>query len=278
MSTTHQSIAMRMHRCVAAVLALACSVCGWNTVSAQVLPEYTGHHPLGQRVSPGLAAKFADAAGGRTGYMQPIRVALDDADARVTVFHSVTRETPLDPANQTAVMVGHCYRLKISDIPGMPAVEIFPTIEVIDRLHPPAGQKHNFPIPIQITTEDIEAALSGNLVTRVVYLEQPQLAAPYPLDKSTSTTQLMKADNAMTEADRRGRPLVIVRIGGRMPSAHGEHPSFFGTGGPIAESIMTEVPEAAPATESDKAEARNNMPRTRINNPQFSARKVEVAR
>ena len=277
MPITHHSIAMLKHRCVVAVLTMASSVGGWETVHAQVLPSYSGHQPLSQRSSPGLAARFAEAAG-KTGYLQPIRVVLDEPEARVSIYHSISLTTDLDAAAQTAVMVGHCYRLKISQIPSMPATEIYPTIEVIDRLHPPAGQKHNFPVPIQISNEDIEAAISGNLVTRVVYLEQPQLAAPYALDKATGTTQLLKADNAMTEADRRGRPLVIVRIGGRTPSAHGEHPSFFGTGGTIAESVMTDVPEQAPAAEKEPSDARLPAPRSVSIKSPLTARKSEVTR
>lgn len=239
-----QLFAMTTPRCVA--LALVVSLAAVSSVHAQVVPPYSGHQPLSQRSSPGLAARFADVAG-KTGYLQPIRVVLDDDVGEVSILHAPQRETALGPSAQTAVMVGHCYRMKISKLPGRPAVEIFPTIEVIDRLHPPAGQKDAFPIPIAITNEDIDAALEGNLVTRVVYLEQPQIAAPFELDKQTGTTQLLKADNAITEADRRGRPVVIVRIGGRMPSPHGEPSSFYGTGGPIAQSVRV---DAAPGSKT----------------------------
>ena len=171
--------------------------------------------------------------------MQPVRVILETT-GNVSVFYSPqATEYALKSPAQVGLVVGHCYRMKVSNLPDQPGVEVFPTIELIDRMHPPAGQQDNFPIPVHLTSEDIELALLGNLVTRVIYVEQPQLAAPYELDKSTRTQNLLKQDNAVIEADRRGRPVAIIRIGGRLPSPHGEPASFYGTGGPIAESRPT---------------------------------------
>jgi hypothetical protein len=34
--------------------------------------------------------------------------------------------------------------------------------------------------------------------------------------------------------------MVILRIGGRLPSVHGEPVTFWGTGGPVAKSQMTQ--------------------------------------
>ncbi len=223
----------------AAVLVVAsCGLAVSSNVEAQVLPKYDRFQPLSQRSSPGLAARYADLAG-RTGHMQPVKVILEVA-GDVSVFYSPQAvEYEMTAPAQVGLVVGHCYRMKLSNLPGMPGVEVFPTIELIDRLHPPAGQHDNFPIPVHLTNDDIEKALEGNLVTRVIYVEQPQLAAPYELDKATRTQNLLKQDNAVIEADRRGRPVAIIRIGGRLPSPHGEPASFYGTGGPIAESRPT---------------------------------------
>ena len=125
-------------------------------------------------------------------------------------------------------------------MPDLPGVEIYPTIEIIDRLHPPVGKKHDFPIPVYIDRDDIESAITGNLVTRVVYIEQPQLAAPFALDSSTRVRTLLPAQNVLAQADRYGRPAVIVRVGGRLPSVHGERSAFYGTGGAITASQPSE--------------------------------------
>ncbi|MHC4876817.1 MAG: hypothetical protein ACYTGL_09990 [Planctomycetota bacterium] len=213
-----------------------------GSVSAQVVPDYRGFTPLDSRHTPGMAARFMDLAGrAEPGWFQPIRIDVEDG-ADVSIYHArpVLSQTLASPA-QLGVIAGHTYRLRLRNIPEMPGVELFPTIEVIDRLHPPAGREHEFPVPVNIDRKDIELALTGNLVTRVVYLEQPQLAAPFELDAATRTRDLEAAQNALQEADRFGRPVLILRMGGRLPSVHGEPLSFYGTGGPIARSVPSKA-------------------------------------
>ena len=74
----------------------------------------------------------------------------------------------------------HCqlYRFRISDLPELPGAELYPTIELIDRLHPPCGRELEFPVPVAFTQEELQAALAGRLVTKVVYIERPQQATP----------------------------------------------------------------------------------------------------
>ncbi|MBI1314179.1 hypothetical protein GC176_23030 [bacterium] len=234
---------------------------------AQIVPDYQGFSPLDSRHTPGMAARFMDLSGrAQPNWFQPIQIDVEDG-AEVSVYHSrpVQAQALASPA-QLSVIVGHTYRLRIRNIPEMPGVELFPTIEIIDRLHPPRGQEHDYPIPVNIDRKDIDLALDGNLVTRVVYLEQPQLAAPFELDASTRTRDIDAAQNALAEADRYGRPLLILRMGGRLPSIQGEPVSFYGTGGPIAPSLLPTVP--TPATEDAQAAARvrhgsNPAPATR---------------
>lgn len=244
-----------------AIIALLAAVCcGWlsSPAQAQVLPKYDGFQPLSQISPTGLAARFAEVAG-KTGYMQPVRVVVDTG-TRVSLFRPApgyaaipVEEVQLGELAQAGLMVGHMYRMKLVNIPDKPGIEIFPTIELIDRLHPPAGQRDNFPVPVNILNDDIELALAGNLVTRVVYVEQPQIAAPFELDRATVTQNLLKTENAITEADRRGRPIAIVRIGGRLPATHGEHPSFYGSGGPIMASTPKPAEEKSAQAPTRKA-------------------------
>lgn len=241
---------------VAAVLsALLLSSLAATPVAAQVVPDYRGFSPLDSRHSPGMAARFMDLAGrAQPSWFQPIRIDVEDgADVSIYYARPVQAQTLASPA-QLGVIVGHTYRLRIRNIPEMPGVELFPTIEVIDRLHPPRGQEHEYPIPVHIDRKDIDLAIEGNLVTRVVYLEQPQLAAPFELDVSTRTRDVDAAQNALEEADRFGRPVLILRMGGRLPSVQGEPLSFYGTGGPIARSTPPAAPE--PATDDAQAAAR----------------------
>lgn len=209
---------------------------------SQIVPEYGRHTPLSQWLPPGTAAGMAQM-GGRADadWFQPVRVILED-QGDVTVYHS-RPAAPFKQASpaQFGVPVGHLFRLKIDNIPDLPGVELYPTLEILDRLHPPRGQKHNFPVLVHIDRRDIDLTLAGNLVTRVVYLEQPQLAAPFEFDEATRTRDLDKKDNALEQADRYGRPMVILRLGGRMPSPHGEPPAFWGTGSPVSLSTPLAV-------------------------------------
>lgn len=239
---------VRTQRLLMLVLVLASSLLIADRANAQVVPPYGQFQPLNQYLTPGTAGHWAALAGkGGSNWSQPLKITLDGG-GDVTVYHSrAIRETTHKSPAQLGVRVGHLYRLKVSNMPDLPGIEIYPTIEIIDRLHPPAGKKHDFPIPVYIDRDDIDSAISGNLVTRVVYIEQPQLAAPFALDSSTRVRTLLPAQNVLAQADRYGRPAVIVRVGGRLPAVHGESAAFYGTGGPITASRPTVQPAALPA-------------------------------
>ena len=76
------------------------------------------------------------------------------------------------------MLVGHVYRLKVTNIPFHEGQEVFPSIEVINRLYPPQGMEAKFPIPIELTREELEMAMRGQFVIRVIYLEDPRTALP----------------------------------------------------------------------------------------------------
>jgi hypothetical protein len=211
-----------------------------NVASAQNAPKYDRYQPLWQNSPPGTAARWAELTGKiDRSYFQPIKIITEDG-GDIAVYHSrPVRTAERKSPTQLSVVPGHSYRFKISNMKELPGIEIFPTIEVIDRLHPPAAEKHNYPIPIHITREDITAVMQGKLVTHVIYLEQPQFAAPFELDAATRAQRSSPRKNAIELADRLGRPMIILRIGGRLPSVHGEPVTFWGTGGPAAKSEPT---------------------------------------
>jgi len=163
---------------------------------------------------------------------QPVRVELPDA-GNVTFFDtSSNRQLSIPTPAQTVLAVGHTYRLKISHMPEFPGIELFPSLELVDQLHPPAGRQDEFPIPVELTRYEIQLAIQGRFVTKVIYLEQPQLAVPLP-EKVLTPLTMAPNRNLLAEADRRGRPMLIVRLGGRLPSGQGSDEAFYGTGAPI---------------------------------------------
>jgi uncharacterized repeat protein (TIGR01451 family) len=98
-----------------------------------------------------------------------------------------------------------------------PNLALYPSLEVIGSLElPPGIQAASYPAPITITENDIRRALAGSLVTKVIYLENPERAIPL----SAKPGELLEADvptrrDPLEEARGRGRPLAILRLGER---------------------------------------------------------------
>ncbi len=189
------------------------------------------YQPVNQNMPPGVASYWAGAQGKATPpYFQPVKVNLP-SEGKITVYHGPTF-TPyeLDSGRPFAFLVGHVYRIRLAGMPEYPGMELYPTVELLDRLHPPPGQEMNFPIPLEFNEREIEAALNGRLVTKVIFLEQPQLAPPRDQTFPIPTPERPSSVNILAEADQAGRPMAIVRLGSRVPWAGGADPGFFGQG------------------------------------------------
>ena len=111
---------------------------------------------------------------------------------------------------------GAIYQLKISNIPGRPGVELYPTLEVGPAMpRSEAFLAHNA-IPIQFTEEDFDQVLSGNFVTKVIYLPDPEFQELAVAGVETLvSTRLDPGVDPIVEADRRGAILAVVRIGNK---------------------------------------------------------------
>jgi hypothetical protein len=229
--------------CVLVVIAAASSV-----AEAQFRP---GYEPLSEKLPPGYTADvLARIRHQDLSFLQPIRVELP-TDGTVTVYSGSPepRGVGATPA-QFSANIGHLYRLRVSDMPEFPGEELYPSIEVLDRLHAPNGAAASYPIPVVLSAEDLNEAIEGRLVTRVIYLENPRLASPEDTLRS-EPANLNPADNALQEAGLRGRPMIIVRIGGRIPTETHMPLSFYGTGGAVDMSDVV-APNTGVARSSDK--------------------------
>ena len=91
---------------------------------------------------------------------------------------------------------------------------------------------------MQILQDEIEFVLSGRMVTKVIYLEQPNLAQPQNQPNPMPVLTLPANRNLIAAADRIGRPMLILRLGGRLPDTRQPDPIFFGPGAPI--KILTQ--------------------------------------
>ena len=111
---------------------------------------------------------------------------------------------------------GAIYRLKVTDIPGHEGVELYPTLEVAPVApRTDAFLAHNA-VPFQLTEEDLDQVTSGNFVTKVVYLPDPdyQELAVAGVETLVST-RLDPGVDPVVEADRRGSILAIIRLGNK---------------------------------------------------------------
>jgi hypothetical protein len=128
------------------------------------------------------------------------------------------RFEPPAPRVTAGLLIGQVYRLRVTNIPRHEGEEVFPTIEVIDRTFPPPNMAHRFPIPIVLGESDLELALTGKFVTRVIYIEDPRNAVP--MAQAPGQQEWFDArpgDDPLRVADALGRPVAILRLGGRTP-------------------------------------------------------------
>jgi hypothetical protein len=121
---------------------------------------------------------------------------------------------------------GYIYRLKLSNIPGRPGVQLYPTIEVAPSTPATDAYLTHNPIPLQFTAEDFDQVIDGgNFVTKVIYLPDPKFQELAIAGVETLvSTRLEPGVDPILEADKRGTILMIVRLGAidlEMPTAGG---------------------------------------------------------
>lgn len=151
------------------------------------------------------------------GYFQPVALIVPDG-ARVAVAQPGAFSKPVRDRLTVGLQIGPVYRFQVSSIRLNEGREVYPSVEVINRLHPPRGHELRFPIPVEITSEELDLALKGAFITRVIYLETPDLASPLEkIPGAPEMTQIGGKDDPLEVADRLGRPMAILRIGSRTP-------------------------------------------------------------
>ena len=123
---------------------------------------------------------------------------------------------PLIVPGRTNFTQGSIYRLKVTNIPGRPGVELYPTIEIGPAMPRTLAYLAHNTIPFQLTEEDLDQVLTGNFVTKVIYLPDPEFQelAEAGIDTLVST-RLDPGVDPITEADRRGAIMAIIRVGNK---------------------------------------------------------------
>ena len=86
--------------------------------------------------------------------------------------------SPLVTPGRQDFLQGAIYRLRLSNIPGREAVELFPTLEVAPVTPRTDAFLAHAPIPVQFTTEDFDQVLERQL------RHQGDLSCPIPSSRS----------------------------------------------------------------------------------------------
>jgi len=93
---------------------------------------------------------------------------------------------------------------------------LYPTLEVAPVTPRTDAYLAHAPIPVQFAEEDFDQVLSGNFVTKVIYLPDPEFQELALAGVATLvSTRLDPGMDPISEADRRGSILAIVRIGSK---------------------------------------------------------------
>lgn len=245
----------------------------------QDLPGLFGPHPATHplhrlTMPPGQIGQQQLIKGlGMPGYFQPVEVRGPQGS-----LVSIAVDGGYTPAQQERVkaglLVGQVYRFRIGNIPDLEGLEVYPTVELINRLYPPPGMEARFPVPVELTRDELKLAIDGRYVVRVIYVEDPRRALPV-VERTQHLIDVDSSADALAVADRIGRPIAILRMGSRVPTdeeggdfvfdmppvqLYGEEPQFeqpeqFGQPGQLEQVTPggdpAPVVPAAPAAELD---------------------------
>lgn len=201
---------------------LAAAICIALPCSAPSLAQspYDSRHYLATGyMAPGNAADaYRMAHPALNNHVQPVRMLVPD---ETLIGMGVASGFAESYSSQITVgmMVGPVYRFKISNVRLHPGVELYPSVEILGKLNPPPGLENQFPIEIQITQDDLEQAMKGRMVTRVIYLEDPNLPLPHRhVEGKQPSVEVGGGTDPLRAAERLGRPMAIMRIGSRIPT------------------------------------------------------------
>ena len=192
------------------------------------LAQEPGVHYMHRGVMPpgAIGKRQLQRGGPLPGFFQPAEIKAPPG-ALVSLAFSGQFGEPQSAGVRVGLLIGQVYRLRVMKIPRHPGREVFPTVELIDRLYAPQGQQRRFAIPIELTQADLELALAGKFVTRVIYLEDPRNALPVRDDPGAQNWfEAGPGKDPLAIADVLGRPVAILRLGARLPEAEGSDPSF----------------------------------------------------
>lgn len=251
-------------------------ICCWVFASPAIAQQLPHHYFQRADMPPGSIGRAQLMRGGPLpGHYQAVEISAPEG-TKIALATNGLFEPPQAAPLKAGMLIGQVYRLKVTNIPFREGQEVFPTIEVINRLYPPQGSEARFPIPIELTREEMEKALRGQFVIRVIYLENPRTALPRPEDPVHQRYfEVGPHQDPLEVADSLGRPMAILRIGSRVPELDQTSGRFLFHSPPWIQysEVVEETPTEAPAATQPDGAA--NGPSRQVT-PQATARQPHV--
>jgi hypothetical protein len=212
------------------VLLGLCCLGAASVLRAQTPPVHYLHQGM---MPPGaIGSRQLQRGGPLPGFFQPVEIKAPPG-ALISLAAGNNFERPAAGPRRAGLLIGAVYRLRLTNIRLAEGLEVFPTVELIDRLYAPADQQNRFAIPIDITDDDVRLALDGKFVTRVIYLEDSRNALPARQDPQMQEwIDAAAGQDPLAVADSLGRPVAILRLGGRQPDPNQRQDSSFFYGSP----------------------------------------------
>lgn len=239
---------------------------------AAILPAQTAIGPdCPQGVAPpgAIGSQQLQRGGPLCGYFQAVEIRAPQG-ATVSMAVEGSFEQPRPTPTSVGMLIGPIYRVRVMNIPLAPGVEVFPTIEVVDRIYAPPGQELRFAIPVELTSEELQLAAAGKFVTRVIYIEDPHAAVPVAQDEEhQSWFDVGPGKNPLAVARNLGRPVAILRLGGRLPASNPDNLMQFLCGcPPLMHFETSDGPTKAPVTTQVPSQ-QQSQPEQDLQRPQW---------
>lgn len=205
-----------------------CLICVvWQSNLAMAQRPYERHNLVDAKMAPGLAAQASLLSNPQLSQVvQPVRVIAPN-EARLEVGGNGGFAETHSARVTVGLMIGPVYRFKVTNIPNHPGKELYPSLEILGRLHAPPGLENKFPIQVNILQDDLERAIEGSMVTKVIYLEDPDTAFPHRhVEDHQPYFDVLRNEDPLRAAERLGRPMAILRMGSRVPTGQPDDQGF----------------------------------------------------
>jgi uncharacterized repeat protein (TIGR01451 family) len=136
---------------------------------------------------------------------------------KVTIYRGQVQPQTLATPCVVAFRPGYRYRLELSDIKGHRLATVYPSLDVLGSLRLPHGMRaSDHPATIQFSDDDFATVRSGAVVAKMLLLERPETAIPIATRPEVPLEiTLPPSRDPYVEAAERGRPLVVLHMGGR---------------------------------------------------------------